>query len=221
MRFLCARENCYDRPDEALRERGAADVRVLGAACRIRRPRRRLDPRLSIRRLAAWLLAAFLCSAYAPMEPEWTVSRQEFEGWLGRWVTSRLTVKRCLQYEPLIERWNPDFGLPENVVLAVMAKESACLANAHDGTSVGLMAVTPRSWLFSEAELRSPATNVYAGMFILSGALKKADGDMALALAAYNCGWESLAAGKCIAGGGHDYTASVLTYWLPIVEERR
>jgi hypothetical protein len=44
---------------------------------------------------------------------------------------------------------------------------------------------------------------------------------MALALAAYNCGWESLNAGKCIRGGGHDYAASVLGEWLPVIEERR
>jgi soluble lytic murein transglycosylase-like protein len=151
-----------------------------------------------------------------------TVPRAELEGWLGGWVTARLTADRCWRYETLVDRWQPDFpDLPKDVVLAVMAKESAGIPNAHDGTSVGLMAVTPRSWLFSEAELLNPATNVYAGMFILNSALEQADGDMALALAAYNCGWESLIAENCIKGGGHDYAASVLGEWLPVIEERR
>ena len=153
------------------------------------------------------------------MDSPATVPRQEFESWLGKWITSHLTVSRCWRYAPLVDRWNPDFDLPREVVLAVMAKESACMEGTDDGTSVGLMAVTPRPWLFSEAELLQPATNVYAGMFILASALRQAEGDMRLALAAYNCGWESLIAENCIKGGGHDYADSVLDYWLPLIEE--
>jgi soluble lytic murein transglycosylase-like protein len=171
---------------------------------------------LSLKHLA--VAVALACSAWAPVDVE-TVPRPEFEAWLGKWVTSHLTAQRCRRYLPLVDRWNPDFDLPREVVLAVMAKESACLEGTDDGTSVGLMAVTPRPWLFSHAELLQPGLNVYAGMFVLHSALEQADGDMALALAAYNCGFESLEAGRCIDGGGYDYAASVLTYWLPIVEE--
>jgi soluble lytic murein transglycosylase-like protein len=174
---------------------------------------------LSLKHLAMALAVAFMCSGWAPVDGQPTVARPEFEAWLGQWVTARLTAGRCWHYAPLVDRWNPDFDLPREVVLALMAKESACLPNQDDGVSVGLMAVTPRPWLFSEAELRTPATNIYAGMFVLNGALNQAGGDMALALAAYNCGWESLNAGKCINGGGHDYAADVLNYWLPIIEE--
>lgn len=172
---------------------------------------------MSLKHLA--VAVALMCSAWAPADGQPTVDRPEFEAWLGKWVTARLTTQRCWTYAPLVDRWNPDFDLPREVVLAVMAKESACMPGMDDGVSVGLMAVTPRPWLFSEAELLQPGLNVYAGMFVLHSALEQADGDMALALAAYNCGWESLNAGKCIRGGGHDYAADVLGYWLPIVEE--
>jgi soluble lytic murein transglycosylase-like protein len=158
-------------------------------------------------------------TAWVPMDGPVTVTRPRFEAWMGQWVTSHLTAARCWRYVSLVDRWNPDFDLPREVVLAVMAKESACYPNMDDGLSIGLMAVTPRPWLFSEEELRRPDLNIYAGMYILASALRKGDGDLPLALAAYNCGWESLKEGKCIDGGGHDYAASVLGYWLPIIEE--
>jgi len=172
--------------------------------------------------MLAALAVAILCGAWVPIDSQETVGRAEFEAWLGQWVTAHLTAIRCWHYEPLVDRWQPDFpDVPKGVVLAVMAKESACMPGMDDGMSVGLMAVTPRDWLFSKAELLNPATNVYAGMFILNSALEQGQGDMALALAAYNCGWESLNAGRCIDGGGHDYAADILNYWLPIVEEYR
>jgi hypothetical protein len=175
---------------------------------------------LPIKRLAVALAIAITCGAWAPEEGQPTVERQDFEAWLGQYVTSHLTAKRCWRYEVLVDRWQPDFPeVPKVIVMAVMAKESACLPDADDGVSVGLMAVTPRDWLFTRDELLDAPTNIYAGMYVLNGALQKADGDMALALAAYNCGWESLDAGKCIDGGGHEYAASVLNYWLPIIEE--
>jgi hypothetical protein len=58
-------------------------------------------------------------------------------------------------------------------------------------------------------------------MFILDGALREANGDLTFAIAAYNCGWESLRADLCVPGGGLDFAELVLTFWLPIVEERR
>jgi len=58
-------------------------------------------------------------------------------------------------------------------------------------------------------------------MFVLSAALDQAGGDYRTALAAYNCGWESLEEDRCIDGGGWDYADKVMTFWLPIVEESR
>lgn len=105
-------------------------------------------------------------------------------------------------------------------MLAVAAKESACIPTMDDGVSVGLMAVTPRSWLFADDDLRNPAINIYAGMFILNAALHSSEnesGTMREALAAYNCGWVSLKRGVCISAGGWAYADSVLDYWLPLM----
>ena len=172
-------------------------------------------------RLAA-VLVALLCSAWVPVESEPTVSWDEYHAWMGRWITSRMTVDRCLRYEPLIDRWQPDFpDVPKPVVFALMAAETACMPYADDGLSVGLMAVTPRAWTASRDALFDPAVNVYWGMFILDSAIREANGDLTFALGAYNCGWESLRADRCIPGGGLDYADAVLNFWLPIVEERR
>ena len=173
-------------------------------------------------RLAA-VLVALLCSAWVPVDSEPTVSWDEFHAWMGAWKTARQTVDRCLHYIPLVERWNPGFGLDPNVVLSVMAAESACMPGDQlsSAGAIGLMQVVPSSWLFGADQLRDPATNVYAGMFILDGALREANGDLTFAIAAYNCGWESLRADRCVPGGGLDFAELVLTFWLPIVEERR
>lgn len=139
----------------------------------------------------------------------------------GRRITAAKTVRRCARYLPLVERWAPDFPeLEPALVLAVAAKESACIETMDDGVSVGLMAVTPRSWLFADDDLRKPAVNIYAGMFILNAALhsdENESGTMREALAAYNCGWVSLKRGVCISVGGWAYADSVLSEWLPLM----
>ena len=133
-------------------------------------------------------------------------------------VTARLTLWRCFRYEPLIDRWNAEFQLSKNLVIAVMAKESSCFPDADDGTSVGLMAITPRSWLFPREELIKPDINIYTGMFMLFNILQQSDGDVRDALGAYNCGWVSLNAGKCIGGGGYAYADDILNTWLPLAK---
>jgi len=44
-------------------------------------------------------------------------------------------------------------------------------------------------------------------------------GDVHRGLAAYNCGWDSLNAGKCLSFGGPAYADKVLEFWLPFFEE--
>lgn len=146
--------------------------------------------------------------------------------WAERWaaegvdVTADLTVGRCLHYLPLVQGWNKYFDLPEDVVLAVMAAESAC----DEGMKDGLMQVVPRVGLFSEDELRNSSTNVYAGMYLLYSAwdnpTRNPERSMHLALAAYNCGWEKLGAGRCGEHGGLAYAHQVLGFWLPRFQVR-
>lgn len=91
------------------------------------------------------------------------------------------------------------------------------------GQSVGLMQVTPASWTTTRERLLDPATNIYWGMRILWLTLHDEEnnptGDMRVALAAYNCGWDSLQAGKCLSFGGYAYADIVLDFWLPYVQE--
>jgi soluble lytic murein transglycosylase-like protein len=137
-------------------------------------------------------------------------------------VTAKKTVRRCLRYAPLVDRWNPDFQLDPALVFAVMAQESACLTNNDDGVSVGLMAVTPATWTTSRDRLKDPAVNIFWGMKILWLTLNNEehnpDHDIRTALAAYNCGWVSLEAGKCFDFGGYAYADKVLHFWLPYVQ---
>lgn len=136
-------------------------------------------------------------------------------------MTATKTVRRCLWYRPLVDRWNPDFELDPAVVFAVMAQESACYPY-EGGASVGLMQVTPSGWTTTRERLMDPATNIYWGMRILWLTLNddthNPDHSLRTALAAYNCGWESLEADKCLDFGGYAYADRVLNFWLPYVE---
>lgn len=142
-------------------------------------------------------------------------------------ITATKTVRRCLKYRPLIDRWNPDFGLDPALIFAVMAQESACYENASDESgsadSVGLMQVIPAGWTTTHDRLSDPAINIYWGMRILwltlNDDVNNPEHDLRRALAAYNCGWESLDAGKCYEFGGYTYADRVIDFWLPYVQE--
>jgi soluble lytic murein transglycosylase-like protein len=137
--------------------------------------------------------------------------------------TARMVVNICRwhKYSNIIETWNNDktvneYGpLDANLILAVMAKESHCNPYADDGVSVGVMAVTPRPEWWTKEQLFDVRINIYAGMGILSETIHQADGDIRTALAAYNCGWESLNANKCIDAGGYTYADDILSFWFP------
>lgn len=155
--------------------------------------------------------------------PEATLTWPEAWAEQGVEVTAEKTVKRCARYIPLIDRWNPDFNLPVDLVLAVMAQESAGYVDATDESnsadSVGLMQVIPAGWTTTRARLQDPAINIFWGMKILWLTLQNEEHnpehDLRTALAAYNCGWVSLEAGKCYDFGGFAYADRVLDFWRP------
>lgn len=177
------------------------------------------------------LALLLVCSAWTPVEDETErssvppvdpgVALADLWTEQGVDVTATKTVRRCLWYRPLVDRWNPDFELDPAVVFAVMAQESACYPY-EGGASVGLMQVTPSGWTTTRERLMDPATNIYWGMRILWLTLNddthNPDHSLRTALAAYNCGWESLEADKCLDFGGYAYADRVLNFWLPYVE---
>jgi hypothetical protein len=107
------------------------------------------------------------------------------------------------------------------LTLAVAAKESNCDPGGMDtfSDSTGLMQVNPHNLGLSKADLLDPTRNIWWGMRILTRTLTDPDhnpaGDVRTALAAYNCGWDSLEAGRCYSFGGYVYADSVLEEWVP------
>ena len=141
----------------------------------------------------------------------------------GEEITAEIVARRCEYYRPIVEQVYETYPVDPDLVLAVMAQESACWPSATDGTSVGLMQVTPKSWTPSEAYLYQPRVSIEWGMYLLYWAINHADHnpdkDVARGVAAYNCGWISLDAGKCLWFGGPTYARRVLDFWLPYFEQ--
>lgn len=143
----------------------------------------------------------------------------------GEWVSISDTVAHCQRYAGIVEQWKDlrprefENDLDTDLVLAVMAQESHCLPGAisDDGwASTGLMQVIPRPWTASKENLMIPRVNIYWGMWILDRSITRADGDIELALAAYNCGFEKVEADRCGPHGGYAYADKVLEwkYWF-------
>lgn len=105
-----------------------------------------------------------------------------------------------------------------------MAQESGCISSANDGISVGLMAITPRSWTPTWAELLDPNLNIEWGMWFLYSAINNElynpNHSLRLALAAYNCGWTGVETDNCGSTGGYIYADRILNFWLPMVRDR-
>ena len=137
-------------------------------------------------------------------------------------VTAELVAANCERWRPLIEETYEMYPVDPDLVLAVMAQESNCMPNATDGTSVGLMQVTAKSWTPSEAYLYQPKVSIEWGMYLLYWAINheehNPDKDVWRGVAAYNCGWVSLDAGKCSWFGGPAYADRVIDFWYPYFE---
>ena len=108
------------------------------------------------------------------------------------------------QWRYLVEIYLEDFdNLDEaNIIIAIIAKESygdryKIGISPNGNPDVGLMQITARTWTGTVEQLLSPEYNIWTGMWMLDNILDKTDGDLRWALAAYNCGFESLAADKC------------------------
>lgn len=101
------------------------------------------------------------------------------------------------QWEPLIVEEATRRGLDPDFVAAVVWVESMGRPHAHSPAgAVGLMGIMPReaglSWRPTAKELEDPALNIFWGTRTLSITIRQARGDLYLALAAYNGGWEQI-----------------------------
>ena len=138
-------------------------------------------------------------------------------------VTAQMTVRRCLNYRRIVTYWMDMEMSPADafdhltdehipIILSIMAKESACQEHVTDGQSVGLMQVIPRGWL---PKVNTNRMNIYVGMSIFDGCLRLSEGNIALALAYYNCGVPKVESDACGRTGGKYYAEDVLEFWLP------
>ncbi len=103
---------------------------------------------------------------------------------------SRLAVVARLRYGELIARSARRHDLDPLLVAAVVEAESGFDANAVSAAgALGLMQITPETVLqYGGGDPFDPAVNVEVGSRLLSGLLEEFEGDLALALAAYNAG---------------------------------
>jgi hypothetical protein len=107
-------------------------------------------------------------------------------------------------WHPAVARWEPIIleeaerrGIDPDFIAAVIWTESLGRPHLHSPAgAVGLMGVMPKeagfSWRPTARELEDPALNVFWGTRTLSIVIRQARGDLYLALAAYNGGWEQI-----------------------------
>ena len=107
-------------------------------------------------------------------------------------------------WHPAVARWEPIIleeaqrrGMDPDFIAAVIWTESLGRPYLHSPAgAVGLMGVMPKeagfSWRPTARELEDPALNVFWGTRTLSIIIRQARGDIYLALAAYNGGWEQI-----------------------------
>lgn len=142
-----------------------------------------------------------------------------------------------------ISRWDTtiNFYLPNRpeldlfLVLSVIGQESQgdekLIAYNPDfinnpAPGVGLMMITPQTWIGDTPWLLSPSNNIFIGSSMLNSTIRDAReihnfapglDSVRAGLAAYNCGWTSFLADKCYWFGGWAYADKVLLYWYPLL----
>jgi len=120
--------------------------------------------------------------AQSPSAPTWFVDevfsavQAEAASTLGSAVPSQI-----LRWQPLIEKYASQYGLDPNLLAAIIMTESGGNPNATSSRgAIGLMQVVGGSY--------DPATNIAQGTKIFADNLRLFNGDVELALAAYNAG---------------------------------
>jgi soluble lytic murein transglycosylase-like protein len=93
----------------------------------------------------------------------------------------------------IAERHADKNGLPPTLVAAIITVESSWFTSAKNGSSVGLMQITPgtaRSLGFSGSlqDLFDPETNIRFGTLYLAEAYRLADGDLCATVVRYQSG---------------------------------
>lgn len=125
-------------------------------------------------------------------------------------------------WPPVIEQWRLlieqqarraelDPALVAAIVWAESGGNPSLAILERDGLySYGLMMVHGFDYRPGPDVLLDPSGNLWVGASLLRDIIDRARGNVALALAAYNCGWAGVAQNKCGRYGGYAYAEKVL-----------
>lgn len=105
-------------------------------------------------------------------------------------LTNADLARRAQRYAPLIERIAAQHEVAAQLVRAVISVESCFDPHAVSAVGArGLMQLMPDTAKhYGIVDLFNPEANLQAGVRYLAGLIKRYDGDLRLALAAYNAG---------------------------------
>lgn len=100
-------------------------------------------------------------------------------------------------YEDIIHKYSEKYQLDEFLIMAVIKTESNFIPDAHSGKASGLMQLTDETaeWVSQKLDLNpkridltKPSDNIRLGCFYLRYLIDNYDGNIDLALCAYNAG---------------------------------
>ena len=168
---------------------------------------RRARPAARRRRIAALMVAAVLGSAVAA-----TVAGL---GPLGDEVRSIILP---LRHEDIIRQQAADKGIEADLIAAVIYEESRFRDQTSHAGARGLMQITPETAAFiardsggtrfTQKDLATPQINISYGAYYLRYLLRRYEGNVGLAVAAYNAGETNVNRWVAEAGGEHEFEAS-------------
>lgn len=147
------------------------------------------------------------------------------------YYTWQLAYPRGYWYE--VSTYAKKYGVDPFLILAIIREESRFRTSASSRAyAMGLMQIIPRTGRgiarflgispYSTAALHNPSTNIYMGTYYISHLLERFNGNMVLALAAYNGGpnrvskWQK----KWIAEKGSNYDIDEFVEAIPLRETR-
>ena len=136
-------------------------------------------------RLPIFVVLSFLCvfiPSFADAQP--------------KSVLATPVVPHSSDIAAIVDRKADENGLPSSLVGAIISVESGWKSSARNGSSVGLMQITPSTahalgFRGAFKDLFDPETNISLGTRYLAEAYRLADGDLCATVARYQSGLDA------------------------------